>query len=146
MHIHHAVLPEDLANGGEEALVKYWKSLQDLLNQQHPENYRTRTTRPGGLSIIGRRLLSLFLVAFGRQRHPNPCNSRLIRNTRQSISARHGLCRSVDQYLTEIEQELRPPELLTQTWSTFLLQCKYSKLVLLPCTVVHQKKRSQSKG
>jgi hypothetical protein len=42
MHLHHAVLPEDLANGGEEALVKYyWKSLQDLLNQQHPaENYQ----------------------------------------------------------------------------------------------------------
>jgi hypothetical protein len=63
MHIHHAVLPEDLANGGEEALVKYyWKSLQDLLNQQHPaENYQYSYDEAWRLSIIGRRLLSLFL-------------------------------------------------------------------------------------
>eukprot|EP00977_Amphora_coffeiformis_P000191 scaffold54_cov158-Amphora_coffeaeformis.AAC.5 len=38
MHIHHAVIPEQLANGGEEALVKhYWQSLQDSLTVDYPE-------------------------------------------------------------------------------------------------------------
>jgi hypothetical protein len=71
-------LPEDPNNGGRGIVKYYWKSLQDLLNQQHPaENYQYSYDEAWRLSIFGRRLLSFSWVAFG-QRHPNPCNSRLI--------------------------------------------------------------------
>lgn len=37
MHAHHAIVPEQLDNGGEESLVKYyWQTLQDSLTVEYP--------------------------------------------------------------------------------------------------------------
>jgi hypothetical protein len=116
MHIHHAVLPEDLANG--RGMVKYyWKSLQDLLNQQHPaENYQYSYDEAWRIIDNRSSTTFAFFVAW-KTATPESMQLKADKEYQSSIDqpAAMAFVARVDQYLAEIEQERRPPELLTQT-------------------------------
>jgi hypothetical protein len=113
MHLHHAVLPQDLANGGEEALVKYyWKTLQDLLNQQYPDEcYQysyNEAWRDYRYAVVD--YFRFFLGRFWKTATPESmqlkADSKNTNLVNRSVPAAMAFVARVDQYLAEIEQEL----------------------------------------
>lgn len=113
MQLYHAVLPHDLANGGEEALVKYyWKTLQELLNQQYPEkSYQysyEEAWRDYRYAVVD--YFRFFLGRFWKTATPNSmylkADSKNTNLVNRSVPAAMAFVARVDQYLAEIEQEL----------------------------------------
>jgi hypothetical protein len=119
--------PEDLV--GKRHSKYYWKSLQDLLNQQHPaENYQYSYDEAWRIIDNRSSTTFLFLGSLLEQRHP--INSRLIVRipiVNRSVPA---MAFRVDQYpLAEIEQGWKTNGLTLGFCGTVL-----SKLVFA-CTV-----------
>ncbi|CAB9501197.1 Pentatricopeptide repeat-containing protein [Seminavis robusta] len=108
MHIHHAVIPADLANGGEEALVDhYWQELDKLL-QERGKNYpRDVAMKQYRLAVIdyGRFVLGRFWKTATPEtfakRKDSPNTTLINRN----VEAAMAFIDRMERYLTEFEQE-----------------------------------------
>jgi thiamine kinase-like enzyme len=108
MHLHHAVLPEDLANGGEEELVQYyWKTLQESLPENnYPWEMAQRHYRLAVVDyfrfFLGRMWKTATLKTMQEKK-----DNKNINLINRSVPAACEFVGRVDQYLTEIEKEYR---------------------------------------
>jgi hypothetical protein len=121
MHIHHAVVPEDLANGGEETLVRYyWQCLQDALvmSSQNQEQQHQQRAYPWEVAW---RHYKLAVVDYGRffvarmwknttpdtmLKKKDNANVNLIN---RSPAAAMAFIERLDRYLSEVEAEMKIP-------------------------------------
>ena len=110
MHIHHAVLPEDLDNGGERSLVHfYWESLQSRLGptgEAYDWEIAWKHYRLGVVDyfrfFLGRMWKDATHATMAK-REDNPNVSNINRFPRAAAA----YCVRVEQYLTELEEETK---------------------------------------
>lgn len=106
MHIHHAVTPENLANGGEEALVDHYLSeLETLLpsGKSYPRDVALQHYRMAVCDycrfVLGRFWKTATPAAFEKSK--NSPNTTLIN---RNVKAAMAYLDRVERYLTEFEQ------------------------------------------
>ena len=108
MHIHHAVVPENLENGGEEALVKYyWQCLQNSLNDvEYPWEEALRHYK---LAVVdyGR----FFMARMWKGATPavmlKKKDNKNVNLINRSPPAAMRFIRQLNTYLKEIEEEVK---------------------------------------
>jgi thiamine kinase-like enzyme len=111
MHIHHAILPQDLSNGGEEALVDhYWQTIKKLLpsGMSYPRDiaqwhYKMAVVDYGRF-VLGRFWKSATPEAFLKQK--DSPNATLIN---RNVAAAMAFIDRMERYLTEFEQQQKQP-------------------------------------
>lgn len=106
MHVHHAVVPEQLANGGEEALVKYyWQTLQDSLTADYPWEEAWRHYR---LAVVdyGRFFMARMWKGATPATMLKKKDNKNINLINRSPPAAMAFIRRLDTYLSEIEREI----------------------------------------
>ena len=106
MHIHHAVIPEDLADGGEEGLVKhYWESLQGSLTVDYPWEQAWRHYR---LAVVdyGRFFMARMWKGATPATMLNKKDNKNINLINRSTPAAMAFIRRLDVYVSEIEREI----------------------------------------
>ena len=107
MHIHHAVLPQDLADGGEEELVEYYlQELERLLpgGQTYPREIAWRHYRMAvvdyGRFVLGRFWKTATPETF-QKRKDSPNTTLINRN----VEAAMAYIDRLERYLTDFEQQ-----------------------------------------
>ena len=105
MHIHHAVNPEDLANGGEERLVNhYLKKLRDAVGCDYPDDVAWRHYK---LAVVD--YARFFMGRMWKTATPETMaqksKNKNIANINRSIPSAMAFIGRVDKYLGEIEEE-----------------------------------------
>jgi thiamine kinase-like enzyme len=107
MHVHHAVVPEQLENGGEEALVKYyWQTLtSELTNPAYPWETALRHYRMAVVDY-GR----FFMARMWKSATPATMlkkkDNKNVNLINRSPPAAMAFVRRLDVYLSEIEKEM----------------------------------------
>lgn len=106
MHLHHAVLPEDLDNGGEQELVDYYyQTLQaSLPDHDYPKNVALRHYRLGVVDYFRFFLGRMWKTATHETMEQKKDNKNIALINR-SVSSACAFVGRVDTYLTEIEKE-----------------------------------------
>ena len=115
MHLHHAVVPQDLDHGGEEELVRhYWTTINESL-QSRSSNNDDAAAYPWEVAQRHYRLAVVdyarfFLGRFWKSATQESMEKRATsKNTcllNRSIPAAMAFVRRVDEYLTEVEAEM----------------------------------------
>jgi Ecdysteroid kinase-like family len=110
MHVHHAVRPADLANGGEMRLVEhYWTVLNDLLKQRGMDPYpREVAMRHYRLSVVD--YFRFFLGRFWKSATPESFGKKASsKNTaliNRDVEAAFAFLERVQEYVVQLEMEL----------------------------------------
>jgi thiamine kinase-like enzyme len=115
MHVHHAVAPENLADGGEEVLVKhYWELLQSSLESDYPFETAMRHYR---FAVVD--YFRFFLGRFWKTATPESMKNKIdSKNTsliNRSIPAAIAFVERVERYLTVIEQDINVSDITSVT-------------------------------
>ena len=113
MHIHHAVNPEDLANGGEERLVNHYLSiLREKLggSDEYPDDVAWRQYK---LAVVD--YARFFMGRMWKTATPETMaqksQNKNIANINRSIPSAMAFVERVDRYLTTIEAEYNQQQL-----------------------------------
>lgn len=110
MHIHHAVRPEDLADGGEEALVQhYLDELNRRLQTQGKPGYTQDVAwKHYRYSVVdyGRFILGRFWKVATPETFAKKQNSKNTTLVNRDVAAAMAYVGRLDRYLTKIEAEL----------------------------------------
>ena len=106
MHIHHAVNPEDLDNGGEELLVDYYLQTLADLNCDYPKEVAMRHYK---LCVID--YARFFMGRMWKSATPETmaqkANNKNIANINSSVPSAMRFVKVVDRYLSEVEETLK---------------------------------------
>jgi hypothetical protein len=113
MHIVHAVLPQDLENGGEEKLLKgYLRALEEAVSRRRGQNWtypRDIAMRHYQLACID--YLRFILGRFWRSATPESFDKKKAsKNTtliNRNVNAAMSFIEKVDKYLEVFEKEKR---------------------------------------
>ena len=102
MHIHHAVNPEDLDNGGEESLVDFYIQTLRELGCEYPEDVAQRHYK---LSVID--YARFFIGRMWKSATPETMaqkkDNKNIANINRSVPSAMRFVKVVDRYLSELE-------------------------------------------
>jgi len=110
MHIRHAVIPEDLENGGEEVVVRhYWEHLTALIDDDNADLYPWDVAwRHYKLAVVD--YFRFFLARMWKSATPESmerkADNKNVSLINRNIPAAMAFLRAVDGYLTEVESEL----------------------------------------
>lgn len=110
MHVHHAVLPEDLDNGGEEELVRhYWTVMTDSLDDGDDDKSKAYpwevAQRHYRLAVVdyARFFLGRFWKSATKESMGKKVDSKNTSLLNRNIPAAMAFVRRVDEYLAEVE-------------------------------------------
>eukprot|EP00977_Amphora_coffeiformis_P004562 scaffold982_cov169-Amphora_coffeaeformis.AAC.15 len=110
MHIHHAVRPQDLANGGEESLVNFYLGeLNQRLEAQGKSRYEKDVAwRHYRYSVVdyGRFVMGRFWKVATPEAFEKKKNSKNTTLVNRDVAAAMAYVDRIERYLTEIESEL----------------------------------------
>ena len=123
MHIWHAILPQDLASGGEERLVNaYLLALEDAMASSSDDGMKPKKLYPTAVALRHYRLASIDYVRFvlgrfwksasleGFEKRKDSENTTIIN---RNVQAALACVQRVGTYLTEIEKEEKEKAICT---------------------------------
>jgi len=102
MHIHHAVNPEDLDNGGEEGLVEYYLQTLRRIGCDYPEDVAQRHYRLAVVDYARFFMARMWKTATPETMEQKRANKN-IANINRNVASAMRFVRVVDRYLSEIE-------------------------------------------